>query len=266
ILIFTGECMSHREDFLQNCLVLDTETNSDDYKIAEIIESGFVIRENDSWTIFQELHKPIDRPIPPKVESICYITNKMVEDKPTFLDSKDTFQSVVDGYANGYLVAHNHFYDMRVLERHGIDTTKHNWICTWKIAKKLFNGVDTIAETNLPYLRFALELDIPIEMYCHRAGNDSYITAKLLEVFVGFMEESNLLDKELPYGPQIQAYSFSPIIYERMPFGKHKGELMSEIPHSYWQWGMKNTDWFNEEADNYDPDFVASVHKALGID
>jgi len=29
---------------------------------------------------------------------------------------------------------------------------------------------------------------------------------------------------------------------------------------------MKNTDWFNEEADNFDPDFAASVHKALGLD
>lgn len=258
--------MSHKEEFLQSCLVLDTETNSDDYKIAEIIESGFVIREDNDWTIFQELHKPIDRPIPPKVESICYITNKMVEDKPSFIDSKEIFQQVVSGYSNGYLVAHNHFYDMRVLERHGIDTTNYKWICTWRMAKKLFNGVETITETNLPYLRFALELDIPIEMYCHRAGNDSYITAKLLETLVSYMEEMNLIDKEQPYGPQIADWAASPIIYERMPFGKHKNELMTSIPHSYWQWAMKSTDWFNDEADNFDPDLAASIHKALGLD
>ena len=89
--------MSHKEDFLQSCLILDTETNSSDYKIAEIIESGFVIREDDTWTIFQELHKPVDRPIPAKVESICYITNKMVEDKPPFIDSSETFQAVING-------------------------------------------------------------------------------------------------------------------------------------------------------------------------
>ena len=258
--------MNQKEDFLQSCLILDTETNSDNYTIAEIIESGFVIRDNSDWTIFQELHKPVDRPIPPKVESICYITNKMVEDKPTFKDSKETFQSVVDGYSNGYLVAHNHFYDMRVLQNHGIDTSKHVWICTWRMAKKIFNGVEEIQETNLPYLRFALELDVPIELHCHRAGNDSYITAKLLEAFVDILEENGTIDKNLPYGPQIANWAESPIIYERMPFGKHKGELMADIPRSYWQWGMKNTDWFNEDADNYDPDFVASVYKALGID
>jgi len=258
--------MSHREEFLQSCLVLDTETNSDDYKIAEIIESGFVIRENDTWTIFQELHKPIDRPIPAKVESICYITNKMVADKPAFIDSKDVFQEVVNGYTNGYLVAHNHFFDMRVLENHGVDTTNHSWICTWRMAKKLFNDVESVEETNLPYLRFALELDVPIDMYCHRAGNDSFITAKLLETFIDIMEESGIIDKDKPYGPQIAEWAAEPIIYTRMPFGKHKGELMTSIPHSYWQWAMKNTQWFDEEADNFDPDLAASIHRALGID
>lgn len=256
--------MSHKEFFLQSCMVLDTETNSDDYKIAEIIESGFVIREDNNWTIFQELHKPIDRPIPPKVESICYITNEMVADKESFLDSRQVFQSVVDGYTEGYLVAHNHFYDMRVLQNHGIDTSEHDWICTWRMAKKLFNGVEDIEETNLPYLRFALKLDVPIEMYCHRAGNDSFMTAKLLEFLVEMMEESGLIDRNEPYGPQIHAFANSPIIYERMPFGKHKGELMVDIPHSYWQWAMNNTHWFDGTADNYDPDLAASIHKAIG--
>ena len=258
--------MSHKEDFLQSCLILDTETTGKDYKTAEIIESGFVIREDENWTIFQELHKPIEGGVPPAVSAICYITNKMVEDKPTFIDSKDIFQSVVNGYSNGYLVAHNHFYDMRVLERHGIDTTNHNWICTWRMAKKIFNSIPDIAETNLPYLRFALELDVPIEMHCHRAGNDSFITGKLLEFFVNYMEEQGILDLNEPYGPQIHKWALEPIIYERFPFGKHKGELLADIPHSYWQWAMKNTDWFNEEADNFDPDLAASIHKALGIE
>jgi DNA polymerase III epsilon subunit-like protein len=250
--------MTFREDFLKSCLVLDTETNSDDYKIAEIIETGFVIREDNNWTIFQELHKPVNSIIPPKVESICYITNEMVDDKPTFVESKDIFQTVVDGYKNGYLVGHNYFFDMRVLENHGIKFD-HNWICTWRMAKKLFNGATDIQETNLPYLRFALKLDIPIEMMCHRAGNDSFITAKLLEAFVSILEEIDVVDKNKSYGPQINDWLSKPIIFERMPFGKYKGELMTEIPASYWSWAMDNTHWFNESADNFDPDLFASI-------
>lgn len=257
--------MSKKEEFLSKCLILDTETTGKDYKIAEIIESGFVIRENNDWTIFQELHRPT-KPIPPAVEALCYITNEMVENSPSFIDSKDTFQSVVSGYVNGFLIAHNHFYDMKVLGNHGIDTSQHTWICTWRMAKKIFNGIVEIEETNLPYLRFALDLEVPIELRCHRAGNDSYITAKLLEVLVDLMEGQGLLDPEQDYGPQIAEYAASPIIYERMPFGKHKGELMTEVPQSYWKWATQNMDSLNEEADNFDPDFAASVHKALGLD
>lgn len=256
---------NHKENFLQQCLILDTETTSDKYDIAEIIESGFVIRENNDWTIFQELHKP-SKPIPPKVESICYITNSMVEGKEAFVDSCNIFQDVVNGYSGGYLVAHNHFYDMRVLGNHGIDTSNQTWICTWRMAKKIFNGIEAISETNLPYLRFALELNVPIELHCHRAGTDSYITGKLLEALVGYMEEMNLLDENMPYGPQIAEWAAAPIIYDRMPFGKHKNEKMDAVPVSYWQWAMRNTDWFNEEADNYDPDLAMSIHKAMGIE
>lgn len=254
---------TRKEEFLKSCLVLDTETNSDDYKIAEIIESGFVIRENEDWTIFQELHNTVDRPIPPKVESICYITNEMIADKPAFVDSSEVFQSVVDGYKDGYLVAHNHFYDMRVLARHDIDTSDHDWICTWRMSKKLFSDVPEVEETNLPYLRFALKLDVPIEMYCHRAGNDSFMTGRLLEYFVDMLEGMDILNADKPYGPQIAKWAAEPIIYTRMPFGKHKGELMKDVPHSYWNWAMKNTQWFDETADNFDPDLMASINKAL---
>ncbi len=257
--------MSHKEDFLKQCMVLDTETTGKDYKTAEIIESGFVIREDNDWTIFSELHKPLNGGIPAQVQAICYIVDSMVEDKSSFVDSKDTFAAVVTSYVenNGYFVAHNHFYDMRVLQNHGIDTTDANWLCTWRLSKKLFETVDEIEETNLPYLRFKLELDVPLDMYCHRAGNDSYMTGKLLETLVDYMEGLNLLDKNLPYGPQIVQWAAEPIIYQKMPFGKHKGLPMKEVPKSYWNWAMQNMDSLNEEADNYDADLAASIAAAL---
>jgi hypothetical protein len=92
------------------------------------------------------------------------------------------------------------------------------------------------------------------------------MTAKLLEVMVDLMEQSNLLDLDKPYGPQIAAWSNEPIIYERMPFGKHKNELMTEVPKSYWLWCVKNMDSLNEDAENFDPDLAASIEKALGIE
>lgn len=255
--------MSHKEDFLQSCLIVDTETTSNNFNTAQIIELGFVIREDDSWTIFQDLHKPVTGIIPPKIESICYITNKMVEDKTTFVESSEVFQAVVDGYANGYMVAHNHLYDMRVLNKHGINTSKHNWLCTFKLAKKVFNEMPEIEEMNLPYLRFALDLDVPIEMHCHRAGNDCFMTGRLLEALVDFMESMGVLDLDQPYGPQILNWMSEPTLYKFMPFGKHKGVPMDEIPSSYWKWAIEKTDWFDDTADNYDADLAASINAVL---
>lgn len=254
--------MTYKEDFYQQCLIIDFETTGTDYKTAEIIESGFCIRENNEWIIFQELHKPMTTKIPPMVESITYITNDMVGNSPTFINTKDTFQSVVDGFTDGYAVGHNYFYDMKVGQNHGI-IMPVNSICTWRMAKKLFNGVDDIESTTLPYLRFALELDVPIEMRCHRGGNDCFITGKLLEVMVDLMESSGLLDLDKPYGPQIAHWAAEPIIYSKFPFGKHKGENVDDIPISYINWAFNNMDSLNESADNFDPDLAATLTLTL---
>ena len=254
--------MSKIEHFLNQCIVLDTETTGEDSKTAEIIESGFVVRKNGNWEVFQDLHKPVKTEIPPKIESICYITNEMVENCAPFSASASNFQNIVNQYKNGYVVAHNYSYDKDVLENNGIVLPKKS-ICTWRIATKLFMDVDEVAETNLPYLRFALKLDIPIEMRCHRAGYDSLITGHLLETMIYLLIEYGMLDQNADIGEQLCELSNSPIIYKRMPFGKHKGQLMTEVPTSYWNWAMKNTSWFDESADDFNADLAASIHAAL---
>ena len=254
--------MNKIEEFLSQCIVLDTETTSSDYKEAEIIESGFVVRKNGAWEMYQDLHTPLTGPIPPKIDSICYITNEMVENSTPFVDCAANFQKVVNQYTSGYVVAHNYSYDQRVLINNGI-TLPENSICTWRIAKKLFLESTEITETNLPYLRFALDLDIPLEYRCHRAGYDSLITGHLLEALVQLMLSYGILDETIDLGYQVMAYSNSPIIITTMPFGKHKGQPLTSVPPSYWSWAMKNTDWFNSESDNYDPDLAASIYAAL---
>ena len=254
--------MSYKENFYSECLILDSETTGKDYNTAEVIESGFVIREGNDWTMFNELHRPKSGVVPPAVESICYITTEMVADKPYFVDVKDTFQMVVDGFSEGYAVGHNYFYDMKVFQNHGITMPKKS-ICTWRMVKKLLNNIPELEETNLPYLRFALDLDVPLDQRCHRAGVDSYITAKLLEKLVEIMEELNLIDKNLPYGQQIEEWAKQPIIYTTMQFGKHKGENINDIPLSYFQWALKNMDTLNEDSDKFDPDFAATIAATL---
>ena len=44
----------------------------------------------------------------------------------------------------------------------------------------------------------------------------------------------------------------------RMPFGKHQGKFLTEIPADYLI-------WLEENMQNMDPDFRAAVNKAIDI-
>ncbi len=253
--------MSKKIEFFQNCLILDTETNSNDYRVAEVVEAGHAIY-SDIWQYTQILYRP-ENPIPPKVASICYITDRMVKDKDLFSTAVPEWQQVVDSFPQGYFVAHNSFFDRSILERYGIDFKNQPWICTWRLVKKLIKYLPDVEETSLPYLRFALDLNMPEDVVCHRAGVDSALTGMLLEKLVSVMESQGLIDPTQDYGPQVYHYSIEPIIYETMPFGKHQGVPLKDIPVSYWQWAMEKTSWFDETQPNHDPDLAASILKAL---
>lgn len=253
----------NRTEFLKNCIFIDTETTSKDYKVAEIIETGIAIYDGLNCVESSTLYKPT-LPIPAEVSSICYITYQMVKDCKKFEEDINSFQTVLNYYKGKYIIAHNHFYDMRVLERYGVDFTDVNWICTWRIAKKLFDNDTHVTSTNLLYLRFALDIDMPVEKHCHRAGNDCLATALVLEKMLDILEVQGKLKDLNNYGESVRDYAMSPIIYKNMPFGKHKGVPLTDIPNSYWEWAANNTTWFDETADNYDADFVASILQALG--
>jgi hypothetical protein len=77
------------------------------------------------------------------------------------------------------------------------------------------------------------------------------------------MEELTIIDKDKPYMSQVLQWLQEPIIYDTMPFGKHKGKPLESVPLDYWMWALENMDSLNEDKDNYDPDFAASVAAAL---
>lgn len=64
-------------------------------------------------------------------------------------------------------------------------------------------------------------------------------------------------------GQQIVDWINEPIIITTMPFGKHRGEKLTSIPLSYWQWALAEMNSLQEDKPEYDPDFAASVAKAV---
>jgi exodeoxyribonuclease X len=164
------------------------------------------------------------------------------------------------------MVAHNAFYDDKVIERYGVKFRRT--LCTLAIAKKLFKDDTSVVALNLPYLRYRFEILDPADetvANAHRADADALVTYHLLSVMITMMEEQGIIDTNKDYYSQITAWLKQPTIIEVMPFGKHKGKKLSEIPNSYWTWAFENMDTFDENSDKYDEDFTNSVLAAINL-
>jgi exodeoxyribonuclease X len=255
--------MNRKEEFLKNCIVLDTETTSKDYKVAEVIELGYAINVGGEWSSFVDLYKP-QKPIEPAVSAITNITNGMVKTKPYFEDRTEDIKSVISAFAGEVVcIAHNAFYDKSVLERYAV--TCPTWVCTLRLARKLYGNDPTVEQFNLPYLRYRFEILDPAYhvVNAHRADSDALVTGHLLSIFVDEMIARKVLKDDLPYVDQILNWLDEPVIVDTMPFGKHKGQKLVDIPMSYWKWALENMDSLDENKENFDKDFAASVAIAL---
>jgi len=167
-------------------------------------------------------------PISIDAMSIHHITNKMVQDKPRFKGSR-AYQSLTNLLENAgnVLIAHNAKFDVNMLNREGIYPSKV--ICTIKLARYLDkNGV--IPKYNLQYLRYYLGLEIKAS--AHDALGDILVLEAVFNRINTKFKENGLKE---PVQEMIRI-SNNPILIPRMPFGKHKGILFSEIPPDYLQW------------------------------
>ena len=175
-----------------------------------------------------ELFNP-GKPISIDAMAIHHITEKMVAEKPSFQESDayTKLQELVSDI-NNVIVAHNAKFDMQMLNAEGINTTRV--ICTLKLARYLDkNGV--IPKYNLQYLRYFLDLDV--EAKAHDASGDILVLEALFDrLKAKFLDNEKLID---PVQEMINISS-NPILIPRMPFGKHKGMLFSEVPKDYLQW------------------------------
>jgi DNA polymerase III epsilon subunit-like protein len=224
-------------------IFLDTETTGtgrDDRlcQVAFKTEDGLVINE---------LFNP-GRPISYEAMSVHHITNQMVKDKPVFKES-DAYQKLKEllDDDNNVIVAHNAKFDIEMLNREKINLSKV--ICTLKLARHLDkNGV--IPQYNLQYLRYYLELNI--DATPHDALGDILVLEGLFKrIYTKFKESAT-------YDPVIEMIriSDSPVLIKRMPFGKHKGMLINEIPPDYLEW-LRGTD--------LDEDLAFTVRYHLGL-
>ena len=252
---------------LDDALVLDTETTSLDFKEAEVIEYASAssmaivqaVADDDYNSVGGCLFKP-SSPILPEVSAITNISNRMVEHAQLFETALERIQNELNQYE--YYVAHNAFYDEQVLKRYQLKLPKQ--ICTMRLAKKLYADDDKVTAFNLPYLRYALDVPVSDDMIAHRAAADVIVTGMLFALLVEKAIEDEKIDPTAEnLGDELIAWLDEPIIITKMPFGKHKGKKLTEVPLDYWMWALENMDSLQEDKPEFDKDFAASVTNAV---
>lgn len=253
--------MSKKQDFLNQCVAIDTETTGKDFNSAEVIELGYTTAADatNRQVTFAKLYAPSDLHIPYEVSAITHIDDNMICNEPQFSHEEVDLQ-LHTVFKNPIYVAHNSYYDMKVLTRYGLDDNC-TWLCTLKLAEKLLK--EEHRSFNLPYLRYAMGLDVDNALACHRAGTDSLLTMRLLDCFVTIMEEQGIIVPGQDYLPQIQAFLAKPREIKTMPFGKYKGKPLKDVPRTYWIWAIDNMDALNPEKDAYDEDLANAINKVL---
>jgi DNA polymerase-3 subunit epsilon len=200
----------------------DTETtglSSKNDRIIEIAAYDPYLKKN-----FQSLINP-KMPIPLESQKICNITDEMVADSPTFDEVTERFIKFASG--NTILIAHNNdSFDIHFLKEEFKRANKNmpewRFIDSLKWARKYRKD---LPKHSLQYLREIYNIE---KNQAHRALDDVIVLEK---VFSSMIDD---LDFETVYK----------LLNEKevalMPFGKHRGIPLKDVPKSYVIWLSKS--------------------------
>ena len=199
---------------------------------AEIIEFGRAdvvtgapepVVERPMARLYRPLHG-----IPPETMAVHHITEAdFTADTPVCTPER-LRQAVWGGAAPDVLVAHNAEFERQWLTPDA--TTALPWICTYKVALRLWPQAPAHSNQVLRYWR-GLNLDRALAMPPHRAGPDAWITAKLLVEMLALAAPADMI-----------AWTAEPRLLPVIPFGKHRGLAWPQAPKDYLQWVVRQTD------------------------
>ena len=197
----------------------DTETTgvrNDKDRIIEL--AAFDPIDHRTFCQFINPHSPI----PPEATAIHQITDEMVANAPSFREVAESFVAFCP--AGTVLIAHNNdAFDKLFLEqefkRSGLELPQFHFIDTLKWARKY--------RADLP--RHTLQSLREVYGFqanqAHRALDDVIVLHQVFSAMIDDLSIEKVL--ELLARPQSQI---------RMPFGKHQGKLLAEVPKDYVAW------------------------------
>ena len=205
-------------------LVIDTETTGVDSNEDRVVEIAAVaVMGNKVKTAYHTLINP-QKPIPPETSAIHGIADWDVEGKPTFEEVWPSVQALVD--RADVLVAHNAPFDRSFLPPCG-----KPWLDTLRLAHHVWPTAPNFQNQTLRYWR-----KLHMEGVAHSADGDAMVTAHLLVLMLrAYLRQGHPDTVE-----DLLQYVAAPFVVEKMPFGKHVGKRLNEIPVDYLQWALTN--------------------------
>lgn len=164
-------------------------------------------------------------PIPAESTAITNITDEMVKDAALIQEALNAFTEFCTG--EFVLIAHNNdAFDKLFLEaefkRAGLTMPTWTFLDSLKWSRKYRKD---LPRHSLQFLREAYGIEAN---QAHRALDDVIVLHKIFSQMIDDLEMKKVLE--------LMTQSKS---HDRMPFGKHAGKLLSEVPKEYVKWLAK---------------------------
>lgn len=197
----------------------DTETTGVKPGKDRLVEiAAFDPQENRTFCMFTNPGCPI----PAEASAISHITDEMVKDAPPIQETLASFAEFCTGEV--VLIAHNNdAFDKPFLEaefgRAALPMPKWKFVDSLKWARKYRSD---LPKHSLQVLREVYGI---AANQAHRALEDVRV---LYQVFSRMTDDLDI--------KTVLALMSQPVSAERMPFGKHAGKLLTEIPKDYVKW------------------------------
>lgn len=212
-------------------IILDTETHTLNGQPIEIAYAPVQINEGkltlDKTQIFDQLYS-VDEPISYAAMAVHHILESELIDQPhytTFTLPSDTT----------YIIGHNIDYDIRALEKCGVDSKNIKAICTLALARLVWPDAEAHNISALIYMitKGSAKARDMIKK-AHRADMDIILTANIL------MHEIHHL--KIKTIEELYEASEDARIPRSINFGKHRGTAITDLPADYIQWLLRQED------------------------
>ena len=164
-------------------------------------------------------------PIPPEMSAVHHIVDDDVRGCARWPEIAEAFSPErLRGF--DALAAHNAKFERQFITDE--TTGGLRWICTYRCALRLWPQAPNHKNQTLRYWRRPDGISRLEAALSHRAGPDAYVTAFLLREMLQLASVEQLIE-----------WSEQPALQVRCGFGKHRGELWSEIPPDYLAWASR---------------------------